>query len=196
MSKSLGNFFTIRDLLKENKPEVLRYFMISSHYRSPVQYSEHALVQAHQALTRFYNTLRDLPDAEPLANSEYEQKFIAAMNDDFNTPIAFSVLFELAHEVQRLRDKDLSLAAQYGSLLKLLGGVFGILQDHPEQFLQGEDETLPAAKIESMIAARNQARAEKKWGEADRIRDELLALSVVLEDAASGTKWKRVVKEK
>ncbi len=195
MSKSLGNFFTIRDLLKNNKPEVLRYFMTSSHYRSPVQYSEHALIQAHNALQRFYNTLRDLPEANPLTHSEFEKKFVAAMDDDFNTPIAFSVLFDLAHEVQRLRDNELSLAAQHGALLKLLGGVLGILQDYPENFLQGEDSTLPAAKIEALITARNQARTNKQWAEADRIRDELLMLSVVLEDSTSGTKWKRISKK-
>ncbi len=191
MSKSLGNFFTIRDLLKKHKPEVLRYFMISSHYRSPVHYSENALALAHGALQRFYNTLRDLPAAPPLSHSEFEKRFIAAMDDDFNTPIAFAVLFDLTHEIQRLRDKDLSLAAQHASLLKLLGSVFGILQDNPESFLQGEDAAVPVEKIEALIVARNQARADKQWAEADRIRDELLALSIVLEDAASGTKWKR-----
>lgn len=192
MSKSLGNFFTIRDLLKQNKPEVLRYFMISSHYRSPVQYSEQALTLAHSALQRFYNTLRDLPVAQPVSHSEFEKRFIAAMDDDFNTPIAFSVLFDLAHEVQRLRDKDLNAAAQHGALLKLLGSVFGILQDNPEHFLQaGDTAALPAEKIEALIEERNQARANKNWAEADRIRDELLLHSIVLEDAASGTKWKR-----
>ncbi len=196
MSKSLGNFFTIRDLLKNNKPEVLRYFMISSHYRSPVHYSEQALTLAHKALERFYNTLRDLPEAPPLSRSEFEKRFIAAMDDDFNTPIAFAVLFDLAHEVQRLRDKDLALAAQHGSLLKLLGSVFGILQDNPDNFLQGEDASVPVEKIEALIAARNQARADKQWAEGDRIRDELLELSIVLEDATSGTKWKRISKIK
>lgn len=193
MSKSLGNFSTIRDLLKDNKPEVLRYFMISSHYRSPVHYSEQALVQAHSALQRFYNTLRDLPESQPLLHSEFEKRFIIAMDDDFNTPIAFAVLFDLAHEIQRLRDKDLAAAAQHGALLKLLGGVLGILQDNPESFMQGEDNALPVAKIEALIVARNQARADKNWIEADRIRDELLLLSIVLEDASSGTKWKRLV---
>ncbi len=193
MSKSLGNFFTIRDLLNKNKPEVLRYFMISSHYRSPIHYSEQALTQAHSALQRFYNTLRDLPAASPVPNSEFEKKFITAMDDDFNTPIALAVLFDLAHEVQRLRNENLSLSAQYGSLLKLLGSVLGILQDNPESFLQGEDNAVSVAKIEELIEARNQARADKNWAEADRIRDELLALSIVLEDAASGTKWKRIV---
>jgi cysteinyl-tRNA synthetase len=192
MSKSLGNFFTIRDLLKNHKPEVLRYFMISSHYRSPVHYSENALVQAHNALTRFYNTLRDLPAAPPLSNTKFEKEFIAAMDDDFNTPIAFSVLFELTHEIQRLREKDLSLAAQHGALLKLLGGVLGILQDDPDDFLQNKDDTFAVEKIEALITARNQARAEKKWAEADRIRDELLSRSIVLEDTASGTKWKGI----
>lgn len=141
----------------------------------------------------FYNTLRDLPEAQPLSHSEFEKRFMTAMDDDFNTPIAFAVLFDLAHEIQRLRDKDLNSAAQHGALLKRLGSVFGILQDNPEHFLQGDDNAVPTATIEALIAKRNQARAEKNWVEADRIRDELLTLSIVLEDASSGTKWKRLI---
>lgn len=191
MSKSLGNFFTIRDVLENHKAEVVRYFMTSSHYRSPVQYSEQVLVQAHHALERLYIALRDLPDASPVENSEYEQKFIAAMDDDFNAPVAFSILFELAHEVQRLRQKDLALAAPYGALLKHLGGVLGILQESPENFLQSEQDPQVVNKIEQLIAARNQARANKDWAEADRIRADLSAMSIELEDTAVGTLWKQ-----
>lgn len=192
MSKSLGNFFTIRDILQQHPPEILRYFLITSHYRSPIQFSENALLQSRSALERFYTALKDLPVQAALKESEYEKRFIAAMDDDFNTPIAFSVLFELAHEIHRLRDKDLDLAAQYAALLKMLGGVFGILQDDPQQFLQSSTKDLDVEKIEELIAARIQARANKDWAEADRIRNELTAMSVVLEDNSKGTTWKYI----
>lgn len=190
MSKSLGNFFTIRDLLKTYSAEVLRYLLASIHYRSPIQYSEDALTQSRSALERFYTALRDLPSADAVQNSIYEKKFIEAMDDDFNAPIAFSVLFEIAHEIQRLRDKDLTLAAQHGALLKQLASVFGILQEEPNTFLQSGNNNVDAAKIEALIAARNQARTDKNWAEADRIRAELTAMSVILEDGANGTTWR------
>lgn len=192
MSKSLGNFFTIRDLLNEHEPEVLRYFLIAVSYRSPLQYSEDSIKQARSALTRFYNTLRGLPKAEAIANSEYEKKFIQAMDDDFNTPIAFAVLFDLAHEVQRLRETDPQAAAQHGALLKQLGSVLGILQSDPEKFLQSSKEDIDVTKVEALINARNAARAQKNWAESDRIRAELAAMSIVLEDGANGTTWKAV----
>jgi cysteinyl-tRNA synthetase len=189
MSKSLGNFFTVRDLLKVHAPEVLRYFLITSHYRSPLQYSECAIHQARNALERFYTTLKNLPAVTAIANSEYEHQFIAAMDDDFNTPNALAVLFELSHEVQRLRDKDPAAAAAHASLLKTLGGVLGLLQDDPVTFLQAGAK-VDAAKIDDLILARNKARVEKNWAEADRVRAELAALSVVLEDGPEGTTWK------
>lgn len=189
MSKSLGNFITIRDVLREHKPEVLRFLLMSSQYRSPLVYASDALSQAKQSLARFYTALRFLPEAKPVQNSQYEEKFIAAMDDDFNTPIAISVLFDLAHEVQRLRDKDLQAAAVHGALLKYLGDVMGILQTDPEEFFQASD-TIDAAKIEKLIAARQQARKDKNWAEADRVRNELASLDVVIEDGPSGTTWK------
>lgn len=190
MSKSLGNFFTIRELLEQHGAEVLRYFLITNHYRSPLQYSDDTIKQSRQALVRFYTALKDLPIADAIENSQFEKQFIEAMDDDFNAPIAFSVLFELAHEIQRLRDKDLTLAAQHGALLKKLGDVLGILQDQPETFLQSGKENLDVEKIEALIAARVQARAEKNWAEADRIRNELLTMSVAIEDGQGGTSWK------
>jgi cysteinyl-tRNA synthetase len=190
MSKSLGNFFTIRDVLKTHHPEALRYFFITSHYRSPLSYSEDALFQAHSALARFYTALRDLPDADAPNDSAFEKSFVAAMDDDFNTPIALSVLFDLAHEIQRLREKDMQAAALHGALLRKLGGILGILQSNPEKFLQAGSADLDVEKIESLIAARNQARASKNWAEADRVRAELTAMSVVLEDNAEGTLWR------
>ncbi|HSW93853.1 MAG TPA: cysteine--tRNA ligase [Gammaproteobacteria bacterium] len=192
MSKSLGNFFTIRDILNEHSPETLRYLLISGHYRSPLHFSKELLHQARNSLERFYTALRDLPGTmDELVDSEHEKKFIDAMDDDFNTPIALSVLFELAHEIQRLREKDELLAARHGLLLKKLGGVLGILQDNPDSFFQGGNDQLDVAKIESLILARNEARAEKNWAEADRIRKALSDMSIVLEDGASGTSWKQ-----
>jgi cysteinyl-tRNA synthetase len=190
MSKSLGNFFTIRDILNQYPAEVVRYFLVSGHYRSPLNFSKDLLQQAKNALERFYTALRDLSQADDLIDSSYEKKFIEAMNDDFNTPIALSVLFELAHEIQRLREKDLALAARHGVLLKRLGGVLGILQEDPLEFLQGNKKNVDVNKVEALIAARNQARAEKNWGEADRIRKELTEMAIVLEDGATGTTWK------
>lgn len=190
MSKSLGNFFTIRELLQRHAAESLRYFLISSHYRSSLHYSENALSQAKHSLARLYNALRDLPEATAIRHTHFEKEFTDAMDDDFNTPIAFSVLFELAHEVQRLRAKDLQAASQHAALLKLLGGVLGILQENPMTFLQMGQEKLDRTKIESLIAARNEARRQKNWTEADRIRQVLLDMSVVLEDGANGTTWK------
>ncbi len=190
MSKSLNNFFTIRDLLKEHAPEVLRYFLITSHYRSPLNYSDSVIQQSRNALERFYTALRGLPTAPALENTKFEANFIKAMDDDFNTPIAFSILFEIAHEIQRLRDTDLDAAAQHGALLKKLGGILGVLQEEPETFLQSGAKQVDVDKIETLIAARNKARAEKNWQEADRLRNEIASLSVVLEDGADGTTWK------
>lgn len=190
MSKSLGNFLTIHELLKDHAPEALRYFLISSHYRSPLQFSEPALQQAHQSLERFYNALRGLPKATELKDSSYEKDFLAAMDDDFNTPIALSVLFELAHEIQRLRETNLLSASEHGALLIKLAGALGLLQNNPDDFLQFGKENLDVEKIEALILARNTARTDKNWAEADRIRKELSAMSVVLEDNAGETTWR------
>jgi cysteinyl-tRNA synthetase len=190
MSKSLGNFTTIRDLLKDHAPEVLRYFFITSHYRSPLQYTPNTLQQARSALERFYTALRSLPTESASENTEFEKKFTSAMDDDFNTPVALSVLFDLGHEIQRLRDKEIKAAAELGALLRKLGGILGILQDDPEVFLKSGAPNVDPAEVESLIAARNQARAEKNWAEADRVRDKLTSMSVILEDGAEGTTWK------
>lgn len=189
MSKSLGNFITIRDTLRDHAPEVVRYFVLASHYRSPLVYGVDVLNQAKQSLARLYTALRFLPAASRVENSTFEKGFIEAMDDDFNTPIAMSELFNLAHEIQRLREKDLQEAARYGALLKYLGGVIGILQADPEVFFQAGSE-VDVAKIESLIQAREKARVDKNWGEADRIRKELSAMAIVIEDSANGTSWK------
>lgn len=192
MSKSLGNFYTIRDVLAKYPAEVLRYFLIMSHYRSPIQYSEDGLVQAQKALERLYNSLRDLPNAEAPVGNPYEEKFIKAMDDDFNTPIAFSVLFDLAHEIQRLKPVDFNAAASLGALLKKLSRVLHVLQEDPEEFFAVDHTNLDVEKIEDLIAKRNLARANKDWAEADRVRGELSSMSIILEDNAKGTTWKYV----
>lgn len=192
MSKSLGNFVTIREALRTHAPEVLRFFLMASHYRSPLIYTDEALFQAKQSLSRFYTALRFLPEAEPVSHSVYEDQFIAAMDDDFNTPVALSVLFDLAHEIQRLRDKDLKAAAAHGALLKYLGGVIGILQHDADEFFKAGQQDADLEKIEKLLAARQTARREKNWAEADRIRNEFADMGVVVEDNAQGTTWKLV----
>ncbi|MGV6474133.1 cysteine--tRNA ligase [Azotobacter vinelandii] len=193
MSKSLGNFFTIREVLEKYHPEVVRYLLVSSHYRSPINYSEDSLREARAALERFYNALKGLPAAQPTGGDEYVARFNAAMNDDFNTPEACAVLFELAREVNRLRDTDLQSAASLAARLKELGGLLGVLQLEPEAFLQaGAADRVDAAEVEALIAARLAARAGKNWAESDRIRDQLAAMGVLLEDGKNGTTWRLV----
>jgi len=192
MSKSLGNFVTIRDVLKHHSPEILRYFLIANHYRSPLVFTEDTLLQAKQALLRLYTALRFLPEAERAKNTVFEHGFIEAMNDDINTPIALSVLFELAHDIQRLRERDLQQAAAHGALLKYLGSILGILQTDVEAFFQAGSD-VDVAQIETLIAARQKARQEKNWQEADRIRDKLASLSIIIEDSSNGTTWKKQI---
>jgi cysteinyl-tRNA synthetase len=195
MSKSLGNFFTIREVLEKYDPEVVRYFILNSHYRSPLNYSDQHLDAARASLTTLYTALRGIDLAEGADDSEYEQRFNAAMDEDFSTPEAIAVLFELAREINRLRDSDATQAAQLGGLLKRLGGVLGLLQRAPDDFLQGGQkgagEGISTDAIEALITKRLEARANKDWAESDRIRDELAALGIVLEDGAGGTTWRR-----
>ncbi|MFG5862253.1 cysteine--tRNA ligase [Metapseudomonas sp. CR1201] len=191
MSKSLGNFFTIREVLEKYHPEVVRYLLVSSHYRSPINYSEESLREAKGALERFYHALRGLPDAAPAGGEAFVERFAAAMDDDFNSPEACAVLFEMVREVNRLRDSDLSAAAALAAQLKALAGLLGVLQLEPDAFLRaGAEGRVDAAEVEALIQARLQARAEKNWGESDRIRDQLAAMGVVLEDGKGGTTWR------
>ncbi|SFO81125.1 cysteine--tRNA ligase [Pseudomonas borbori] len=191
MSKSLGNFFTIREVLEKYHPEVVRYLLVSSHYRSPINYSEDSLKEAKGALERFYNALKGLPDAAPAGGEVFAERFGAAMDDDFNSPEACAVLFELAREINRLRESDLQAAAGLAARLKELAGVLGVLQLEPEAFLQaGAAGKVDSAEVEALIAARLQARSEKNWAESDRIRDQLGAMGVVLEDGKGGTTWR------
>ncbi|MBS1186336.1 MAG: cysteine--tRNA ligase [Burkholderiaceae bacterium] len=187
MSKSLGNFFTIREVLDKYDPEVVRFFIIRAHYRSPLNYSDAHLDDARGALTRLYTALKETPaDDLPLDWSEaHAARFAEAMNDDFNTPLAISVLFELATEVNR--SKSARLAGQ----LKALAGVIGLLQRAPQQFLQGDGDIDEAAVL-AQIDARIAAKKAKNFAEADRIRAELLAQGIVLEDKPGNvTEWRR-----
>lgn len=192
MSKSLGNFFTIREVLKQYAPEVLRYFILSSHYRSPLNYSDQHLDNAKGALTTLYTALRGF-DVAPAADDDdaYVRRFRSVMDDDFNTPEAQAILFELAHEINKQRDP--AIARQYAATLKYLGGLLGLLQQSPEAFLQGASaaEGPAADEIEALIRQRTDARQNKDWAESDRIRDLLREQGVILEDGPEGTTWRR-----
>ncbi|MFZ2301674.1 MAG: cysteine--tRNA ligase [Gallionella sp.] len=207
MSKSLGNFFTIREVLKKYDAEVVRFFILRAHYRSPLNYSDMHLDDAKGALTRLYTALKSItPPGLPLSGEEadspltrgvggvavdwsepHTQRFKAAMDDDFNTPEALAVLFELANEVNKTQSPQ--LAAQ----LKALAGVLGLLQRAPQAFLQGGagDGGLDDAAINAQIEARIAAKKTKNFAEADRIRKELLEAGIVLEDSPQGTTWRR-----
>lgn len=191
MSKSLGNFFTIREVLEKYHPEVVRYLLVSSHYRSAINYSEDNLKESKAALERFYNALKGLPEVAAAGGEEFVARFAAAMDDDFNTPEACAVLFDMAREVNRLKDSDIQAAAALAARLRELAGLLGVLQLDAEAFLQaGAAGKVDAAEVEALIQARLQARAEKNWGESDRIRDQLTAMGVVLEDGKGGTSWR------
>ncbi|MBR9858986.1 MAG: cysteine--tRNA ligase [Gammaproteobacteria bacterium] len=192
MSKSLGNFFTIRDVLGHFDGETIRYFLLSGHYRSQLNYSDDNLNKARSALERFYTALRGLPVTDAVGGEAFVERFRAAMNDDFNTPEAYSVLFDLAREINRLKGKDDATAAGLAGRLRELGGVLGLLSQDPETFLRGDagadDEV---AEIERLIQARLDARKNKDWAAADAARDSLTAMGIVLEDGPEGTLWRR-----
>ena len=194
MSKSLGNFFTVREILTRYRPEEVRYFILTSQYRSPLNYDDEHLDNARAALTRFYTALRELPDAEPAADEPGAAKFHVAMEDDFNTPEALAAMFELAREINRARGEDLDRAAALGALLRQLGGLLGLLQDDPEVYLRGganDDGDLGDADITQLIERRAQAKQEKDWARADAIREQLKEAGIVLEDSPNGTTWRR-----
>ena len=193
MSKSLGNFFTVREVLATYKPEIVRHLLISSHYRSPINYSQQSLSQSVKAVERFYHCLKDLDLAatKTLTNSRFEKAFRRAMDDDFNTPEALSVLFEMVSEIHQLKGEDPALANQLGALLVRLGGSLGLLQAEPAAFLQHSvNSDLDTAEIERLVAERVAARASKDWRRADEIRDQLSELNVVIEDSVGGSTWR------
>ena len=190
MSKSLGNFFTIREVLEKYDAEVVRFFILRAHYRSPLNYSDAHLDDAKGALTRLYTALKHTAPADFAVSehaNDYTRRFFAAMNDDFGTAEALAVLFEMANEMNKTSD------AQLAGCLKALAGIIGLLQRDPTEFLQGGSVSgsLSNEEIETLIAQRKQARADKNWAESDRIRDLLNAENIILEDGAGGTTWRR-----
>ncbi|MDG4597201.1 MAG: cysteine--tRNA ligase [Candidatus Contendobacter sp.] len=215
MSKSLGNFFTVREVLRRYQPEVVRLFILSSHYRGPLNYSDENLDHAKSSLTRLYTALRGLPVVEAPIGESWRLRFEQAMDDDFNTPEALAVLFELAREINRLRVDDQVAAARLGMVLRWLGDLLGLLQDDPEAFLKGLSARIVAPKghedsaigspnvasvldhalsetvIDRFIAERTAARKARNWAEADRIRALLQDAGIVLEDTPEGTIWRR-----
>ena len=205
MSKSLGNFFTIRDVMQQFHPETIRFFILSSHYRSPINFSDAALVESHASLTRLYQALKaveqlDDVDADTtLDTSEYQNAFYAAMNDDFNSAGAVSVLFNLAREVNKAVNlgtaEGNAQAVALANLLKDLAQPLNILQLAPTGFLQaqiGEADGLSDVDIQAQIDARKQAKADKDFAKADQIRHDLKAQGIELEDGKNGTTWRRV----
>lgn len=183
MAKSTGNFLTIESVLKKYPAEVLRYFLLSSHYRSVLNYSDEAINNAHKALMRLYQALKD-KDTEGEIEKTWVDAFFEKMNDDFNTPEALSVLFDLSRTLNK------TPSASLAATLKHLGGILGLLQDSPQVFLQTGLQDAKRAHIEGLIAERLEARAQKNWARADEIRKQLLQEGVVLEDTAEGTTWR------
>ena len=190
MSKSLGNFFTIRTVLESYDAEVIRFFILRAHYRSPLNYSDHHLDDAKVALTRLYNALRGLDVVDTAIDWQHPQaaRFKVALDDDFNTPEAMAVLFDLANEVNK--NKSLETA----TLLKNLAGVLGLLTLNPDVYLQGEvagDVANSSLDIDALIIARNEAKKSKDFAKADSIRKELAESGIILEDSPQGTTWRR-----
>ncbi|MDZ4262037.1 MAG: cysteine--tRNA ligase, partial [Pseudomonadota bacterium] len=195
MSKSLNNFFTLREVLKQYAPEVIRYFILASHYRSALNYSDQNLDGAKIALERFYTSLRGIEAAATQNGGDYETRFRSAMDDDFNSVEALAVLFEIANALNRAKaDSNSAEAAQLAGQRRYLGGVLGLLQDDADAFLKGGVQSADGvsdADIEVLIQQRLDARKNKDWAAADRIRDELQVQKIILEDGAGGTTWRR-----
>jgi len=194
MSKSLGNFFTVRELLKKYQAEVIRFFILSSHYRSPLHYSDAHLDEAKAALEGFYISLREVGSGQGEVQRQFVEQFQQVMDDDFNTPRALAILHALAHDINRATDKNASAVLNLAATLRYLAGVLGILQEEPEAFLRagpsGADE-LSDAKIEHYIQERAEAKTAKNYQRADEIRALLAAQKIILEDGAEKTTWRR-----
>ena len=193
MSKSLGNFFTVREVMARYRPEEIRFFILGSHYRSPLNYTEDNLNKARGALARLYTALRGADVAAGQRLDTYTERFQAAMDDDFNTAEALAVLFDLANALNRAREQG-TATADYAATLRELGECLGILQDDPTAYLQTGAGAggLSDADINRLIEARRAAREAKNWAESDRIRDLLKAQEVTLEDSPQGTTWRRI----
>ncbi len=194
MSKSLNNFFTVREVLKQYRPEIIRFFILSSHYRSPLNYSDAQLDEAHAALTRLYTALRGIEIIETKIDADYKARFETSMDDDFNTPLALAVLFDIAKELNKVKD-DKKRAQTLAVTLRFLSSILGLLDDDPEDFLKSSvnDSILSSEAIEALIQQRIEAKQTKNWAMADTIRDDLKEQGVILEDAAGNiTTWRRV----
>lgn len=186
MSKSLGNFFTIEDVLKKHHPEAVRYFLLTSHYRSQLNYSDENLSNAIKGLSRLYQSLKGVSFESGNILSTWVEQFNEAMFDDFNTPEALAVLFKLSHELNRTKSEDLA------ATLKFLATTLGIIQEDPEQFLQAGVDSSEVDWINQRIADRKQARADKDWTLADDIRNQLQQKGIEIEDGAEGTTWRKI----
>jgi len=193
MSKSLGNFFTVRDVLKEYQPEVVRFFILSSHYRSPLNYSDANLKEARTALGRLYTVLRDVSVDVNDIDSVYVQKFHEVMEDDFNTREAITLLHEIVHEINKAADNQSGRVKALAATLRNLGGILGLLQDEPEDFLQSGNSTggLANEDIQRMVDERLAAKQAKDYARADSLREQLSNQGIILEDTPKGTVWRR-----
>ena len=193
MSKSLGNFFTIRDVLKEYQPEVVRFFILSSHYRSPLNYSDANLKEARTALARLYTTIRDIAVVPGHLDAEYAAKFHEVMEDDFNTREAVTLLHEIAHEINKTGDLSSERSILLASTLHSLGGILGLLQDNPGAFLQSgkTGAGLENEQVQQLIEERALAKQQKDYVRADSLRDQLVSQGIILEDTPKGTLWRR-----
>ena len=193
MSKSLGNFFTIREVMESYLPEVIRFFILSSHYRSPLNYSDGHLDEARAGLTRLYTSIRDIDPGDGGLEPGYRQRFEQVMDDDFNTRAAVTLFHEIAGEINRLEDKASEHAARLARTLVRLGGVLGIMQMTPGQFLHAAagNGDISADDINRLIEERAQAKAARNYAEADRIRERLTGQDIILEDGPDGTTWRR-----
>ncbi|MGY8839448.1 MAG: cysteine--tRNA ligase [Pseudomonadales bacterium] len=195
MSKSLGNFFTIREVLAKFPAEIVRYLLTASHYRSQIDYAEDALVEAQRALDRLYTAMDQLELSDISLEGPYLDRFNAAMDDDFNTREAISVLFEMARAVNRLKRDGDPQAAALASQMRGLGNILGLLELDPHAYLRGEagEGDLADADIDALVAQRHQAKIDRNFALSDQIRDQLKDAGVVLEDSKEGTGWKREV---
>ena len=195
MSKSLGNFFTIREVLAKFPAEIVRYLLTASHYRSQIDYAEDALVEAQRALDRLYTAMDQLELKGVSLEGPYLDRFNSAMDDDFNTREAISVLFEMAREVNRLKRDTDPQAAVLASQMRGLGNILGLLELDPQAYLRGEagEGDLADANVEALVVQRQQAKLDRNFALSDQIRDQLKVAGIVLEDSKEGTVWKREV---
>ncbi len=195
MSKSLGNFFTVREVLKQYQPEIIRFFILSSHYRSPLNYSDEQLNDARLALTRLYTAIRGCDVQNASIDVDYKVRFEVAMNDDFNTPVALSVLFDLARELNTAKEVKSAKVQDLVATLRFLGGLLGIVQGDADDFLKSgvvNGEAINVELIEQQIQARLEAKKAKDWGLADKIRNDLKEQGVIIEDVPNGlSTWRR-----